>query len=230
MEAINQALSTAAHYRRLTGLPLVTLSYAQSLDGSLAGKAGQPLGLSGPEALKMTHKLRAAHAAILVGSGTLLADDPRLTARDVAGTSPQPVILDSRLRTPHTARIFEHPKPVWIATTDAADPARVAALEKCGARLFFLPAEQAGGLDLPSLLRTLAGEGVDSLMVEGGAQVISSFLSQRLAQQVVITVAPVFVGGLQVRLPAPADLPFPRLIDPGMEKRGDDLLIWGRLA
>ncbi|HRE30133.1 MAG TPA: dihydrofolate reductase family protein, partial [Anaerolineales bacterium] len=76
------------------------VSYAQSLDGCLAAAVGAPLALSGPEALRFTHQLRATHAAILVGIGTVLADDPQLTVRLVDGVHPQPVVLDSQLRLP----------------------------------------------------------------------------------------------------------------------------------
>ena len=97
----------AAHHAR-TGRPLVTLSYAQSLDGCIAAGPGQRLSLSGPEALMLTHELRAAHAAILVGIGTVLADDPRLTVRLVPGSHPQPVVVDSRLRIPDDCYLLRH--------------------------------------------------------------------------------------------------------------------------
>ncbi|HEX9595492.1 MAG TPA: RibD family protein, partial [Anaerolineales bacterium] len=83
--------------------PTVTLSYAQSLDGSIALHRGEPLTLSGPESMAMTHRLRAAHDAILVGIGTVISDDPQLNVRLVEGRNPQVVVLDSRLRLPLTA-------------------------------------------------------------------------------------------------------------------------------
>ena len=90
--------------------PFVSLSYAQSLDGSLAAKPGAPTRLSGTQANELTHRLRAAHDAILVGIGTILADDPQLTVRGVPGLQPRPVVLDSRLRTP------PHSQPVKAGT------------------------------------------------------------------------------------------------------------------
>jgi 3,4-dihydroxy 2-butanone 4-phosphate synthase/GTP cyclohydrolase II len=89
------------------GRPFVTLAYAQSLDGSLAARRGEPLSLSGLESQKLTHRLRASHSAILVGISTLLADDPQLNVRLVEGENPQPVVLDSRLRTRFKARVFQ---------------------------------------------------------------------------------------------------------------------------
>jgi 3,4-dihydroxy 2-butanone 4-phosphate synthase/GTP cyclohydrolase II len=186
--------------------PLLTLSYAQSLDGSIAATAGQPLALSGPEAMKMTHELRAGHDAILVGVGTVLADNPRLTARLAPGPQPQPVALDSRLRFPINANLLSHPLPPIIATTGEASPARQAALESAGARVIRFPASDGGHVHLPALLEWLSQNGIKSVMVEGGSGVITSFLSARLVDRVVITIAPRFVGGLRA-VTARCDLP-----------------------
>ena len=96
------------------GRSWVTLSYAQSLDGSIAARRGSPLVLSGSATLEITHHLRSRHAAILVGIGTLLADDPQLTVRLVPGEDPQPVVLDSQLRFPLDARLLQTTKSPWI--------------------------------------------------------------------------------------------------------------------
>jgi GTP cyclohydrolase II len=221
-------LAQAAAHRAKFGRPMVTLSYAQSLDGSLAARRGQSLALSGPAATALTHSLRAAHAAILVGIGTVLADDPRLTVRYADGPSPQPVVLDSTLRTPLQARLLRHPRGVWIACT-RGDPGKRLALQSAGARLLDLPPDPAGGVSLPALLACLAADGIDSLMVEGGAQVIQACLSQGLADTLVLTIAPLFVGGLHAvegLLPGPG---FPRLEGAGYERLGEDLIVWGRI-
>ena len=179
------------------GRPFITLSYAQSVDGSIAARRGQPLALSGPQSLAMCHQLRARHDAILVGSGTVLADDPRLTVRLTSGENPQPIILDSRLRFPPEANLWRHPdRQPWIVTTLGADAARVRELEARGARLFCLPPDAQGRVALPALLQTLSDLGIGSVMVEGGAQIITGFLAQRLADRVVVTIAPLLVGGL----------------------------------
>src|SRR4029079_19395558 len=104
-----------------TDRPFVTLAYAQSVAGSIALEPGRPFALSGPESMRLTHALRAAHDGILIGIGTLLSDDPRLTVRLVQGKSPQPVVVDSQLRTPLQARLFNGvpPRAAWIAATDA---------------------------------------------------------------------------------------------------------------
>ena len=227
MARVQARLKRAAAFRRRTGRPLVTLSYAQSLDGSIAARSGHPLALSGSESLVLTHRLRAAHDAVLVGIGTVLADNPRLSVRLAPGPHPQPVVVDSRLRFPSYANLLRHPRPPWIATGEGAEPRRRAALENAGA-LVFAVASQNGWMDLASLLQRLGDRGLNCLMVEGGAQIITSFLSARLVDQVVITVAPMLVGGLRVvdRL-GPVLKPYPRLRRLLYQPLGDDLVLWG---
>ncbi len=242
MVPIEAWLGEAAAHRRRYGRPLVTLSYAQSLDGCLTIQRGFPQALSGPASLVLTHELRAAHDAILVGIGTVLADNPRLTVRLVEGQDPQPVVLDTCLRFPLHANLLHHPRLPWIVAGEGADPAKVTALQKAGARLLRLPTQTAGEIDLDLLLGRLAGLGIDSLMVEGGARVITAFLRQGLVDQVMLTIAPVFLGGLHAveepvgqgggrGEPTPAtNLAFPRLEQAGCERRGADLVVWGRLV
>lgn len=207
--------------------PLVTLSYAQSLDGSITARRGSPLSLSGPEAMSITHRLRATHETILVGIGTVLADNPRLTVRLVEGNNPQPIILDSRLRSPVEANLFHHSSLTpWIATTEQALPERAANLKGNGAKILRFHPNPQGRVPLPALLTHLAEQGIKSLMVEGGASVITAFLSQGLVDIVILTMAPILVGGL--RAPEKNIQPALKLQDFGSERAGDDLIIWGR--
>ncbi|HLB48279.1 MAG TPA: RibD family protein, partial [Anaerolineales bacterium] len=139
--------------------PFVTLTYAQSLDGSI-GLPGQRLELSGPESTRMTHELRTQHDGILVGIGTVLADDPRLTVRHAVGRNPQPIVLDSRLRIPLTAALLKHPDRLpWLAATDP-EPDRQSALEALGARVYRLPSDTSGRVGLVALLDLLGGLGL----------------------------------------------------------------------
>jgi GTP cyclohydrolase II len=228
LEQIKRLLQDAARHRRQRGRPFVTLSYAQSLDGSIAAHPGHPLALSGPQSMIFTHSLRALHDAILVGIGTVLADNPRLSVRLVDGKSPQPVIVDSRLRFPPYAELLRPGRAPWIATSHEADPQRQEALEAAGARVLRLPG-QNGWVDLTSLLDHLGQQGVNLLMVEGGAQIISSFLASRLVDQVVLTIAPLLVGGLRVvdhQGPFPLQR-FPRLRHLSYQQLGDDLVLRG---
>jgi riboflavin-specific deaminase-like protein len=184
-------------------LPIVTVSWARSVTGAIAAADGARTALSGPESLRLTHCLRAMHDAILVGIQTVLSDDPLLSVRLVEGAQPQPVILDSHLRFPLDARLLSRTdrKP-WIFHLQGAEPARGAgrdhanALAAAGARLFPVLAG-SGGLDLHCVRAELLAEGIHSLMVEGGARVLGSFISQRHASQAVITVSPTIVDGIK---------------------------------
>jgi GTP cyclohydrolase II len=228
LDQVGECLRTAATHRQRTGRPFVTLSYAQSLDGSIADRPGRPLALSGPGAMALTHGLRAAHEAILVGIGTVLADNPRLTVRLVQGPDPQPVVVDSRLRFPPYADLLKERGTPWIATNEGADPERRRALEAAGARVLVLPGSN-GWVDLGGLLTQLGSMGVNSLMVEGGAQIIASFLTSRLVDQVVLTIAPLLVGGLRVvnHLEPASRRRLPRLTNLSYQQLGDDLVLRG---
>ena len=220
---------------RKRGRPLVSLCYAQSLDGSLTQQRGVPLALSGSESQILTHWLRASHDAILVGIGTVLADDPQLTVRHVAGKNPQPIVLDSRLRMPlDTSLLSRHPLKPWIATTHLSDLQRRHELMAVGARLLLCEPDARGCVSLVSLLQKLAEMQVKTLMVEGGAATLTSFLVERLADRAVVTIAPRFVGGLPMinrQLFAPVysmvQAGFPRLLQTGYDACGEDLIVWG---
>ncbi len=209
--------------------PLVTLSYAQSLDGSIAARRGEPLSISGPESLQMTHDLRGKHDAILIGIGTVLADDPRLTVRLADGPNPQPVIVDSKLRFPLDAKLLKNERKPWVATTGRAPYSRRRALEVAGGQVMILPATENGQVNLPALLNKLWHLGVRSVMVEGGASLISSFVSEYLVDRLIITIAPILVGGLHAidseHLPIGTTLP--RIRYPHSQKLGDDIVISG---
>lgn len=214
------------------GRPRVTVSYAQSLDGSIALVAGEMLRLSGDRALSLTHRLRAGHDAILVGIGTVLADDPRLTVRFAEGPDPIPVVLDSRLRLPGNARLLAGAgaarragrlPPVVAATADAP-AARAERLAARGAEVLrFAPEE--GRVPLRPLLRALARRGVRRLLVEGGSRVLTSLFAARLADCVVVTVAPRLLGGepALARVSAPVALG-----GLAWARFGDDLVFAGR--
>ncbi|MCG6534718.1 MAG: dihydrofolate reductase family protein [Syntrophales bacterium LBB04] len=233
LDKTREKLSSAALYRDGTGRPFVTVSYAQSLDGSIAAIGGRPLGISSAPSLELTHAIRASHQAILVGIGCVLADNPRLTVRLTAGCNPQPVIVDSDLRCPLSANLLtsKGTRP-WIVTTDNAEMVRQTMLERTGAKVIRVKRGRGKWVDLTALLETLASLGVASLMVEGGAKIITSFLVEHLVNQVVVTVAPFFVGGLR----APDSTAcqglgcLPRLVDTFFERVGDDVVLRGDVA
>ncbi|HEY2899757.1 MAG TPA: dihydrofolate reductase family protein [Polyangia bacterium] len=206
------------------------MSWAQSIDGSIALEPGQRCSLSGGESLTLTHALRASHDAILVGIDTLLADDPELGVRHWSGPWPSPVILDSRLRTPPTARLLASggPRPIRIVCTASADERRGSPLTARGAQILRLAAWANGWVDLDALMVALAASGIKRLMVEGGAKVLTSFLRARLGDYAVVTVAPRLLGGLA----AVGTLPnghLPRLSSPDSFRLADDFVLSGAL-
>jgi 3,4-dihydroxy 2-butanone 4-phosphate synthase/GTP cyclohydrolase II len=211
--------------------PFVTLAWAQSVDGSIAAEPGRGLALSGAESLALTHAVRAAHDAILVGIETLLADDPQLSVRHWTGRSPAPIVLDSRLRTPPAARVLEAGGPdrvVRIACTADADETLAAPLVARGARVLRLPSWSNGWVDLEALLGALGAAGVRRLMVEGGARVLTSFLRAGLGDYAVVTVAPRFLGGLPA-VGALDGAPPPRFAAVATHRLADDTVLAGPL-
>ena len=217
-----------AGLQEVAGRTAVTLSYAQTLDGAIARHAGQPFRISGEAAMRMTHQLRAGHDGVLVGLGTVLADDPRLTVRLVDGFSPRPIVLDSQLRLPLTAKLWQHPQRPLIATTAEASAVRQAALEAAGATVLRLPATAEGRVSLPHLVQALPGLGLHTLMVEGGAQVIGGFLAAQVVDWLVVTVGMQLGGGLAaVGRPLPH---LPRLEPAHQRPFGADWVVWGKVV
>jgi riboflavin-specific deaminase-like protein len=229
---INSLPAISSEYHVKTGLPFVTLSYAQSLDGSIAAKRGEALGLSGPESLRLTHRLRSVHDAILVGIGTVLSDNPRLTVRLVNGQNPRPIVVDSQLRIPLNCKLFnENSVTPWVIATEKHPAGRREAVEASGASVLTFRSDNKGQVDLRLMLRRLGEMGIASLMVEGGARIITSFLFGGLANYLVLTIAPVLVGGLRgVNDLGPKELPEPHSLNQlGHKWLGKDLILWGNL-
>ncbi|MCU0493809.1 MAG: RibD family protein [Chloroflexaceae bacterium] len=174
----------------------VTLCYTQTIDGRLATVDGLSQWIGGPESVRYWHQLRAEHDAVMVGVGTLLADNPRLTVRLVEGRNPLRVIVDSTLRMPATAHVLNDggATNTLLAVTERADPARLAAVQAIGASVLVLPTDGAGRVSLPALLAALVERGIASVMVEGGAQLITALLRERLASRLVVCIAPRLMG------------------------------------
>ena len=230
MEALFEFLDRA-RTQPMTARPFVTLSYAQSLDGCAAGVEDRPLAISGGAARCFTHRLRAAHDGILVGIGTVLSDDPSLTVREAEGHHPQPIVVDSRLRFPIDAKLLSHPdRRVWIATTHRADPQRVRRLESLGAEVLIVPADSADRVDLVALMAQLRQRGVRNLMIEGGGRILTQIVNRQLFDLLVLTVAPLMVGGVPAFAPRQGLLrhQHTRIAQPQYLPVGEDLVVWGR--
>jgi diaminohydroxyphosphoribosylaminopyrimidine deaminase/5-amino-6-(5-phosphoribosylamino)uracil reductase len=176
--------------------PVVTVSYAQTLDGRLATADGSSQWISSSESLRFAHTLRAKHEAIMVGAGTACRDDPRLTVRLVPGNNPLRVVVDSTLRTPLTAAVLANGAAAGtvFAVTERASADRCAEANLLGATVLRLPAGTEGHVDLKALLSELYASGVRSVLVEGGAALITSLLCNQLVDRLAVCVAPKILG------------------------------------
>jgi diaminohydroxyphosphoribosylaminopyrimidine deaminase / 5-amino-6-(5-phosphoribosylamino)uracil reductase len=184
---LNWKYLTAKLLRR----PAVSLKWAMSLDGKIATRSGDSRWISAQPARRWSLELREVHDAILVGSGTVLADDPMLTRR--LGKAEGPilrVVLDRRLRLPATARLFDQPGPVLVYTDAVADAGLVAALRARGAEVVLLPEPTPA-----AVLADLASRGVKSVLVEGGGEVLGAFVAAGLFDRVEVVCAPLLVRG-----------------------------------
>ena len=188
-------------HRMKTGRPFVTLKAAITLDGKIATARGESKWITGPLARRHAHRLRSRMDAILVGVGTVLADNPRLTAR-IGRPSRQPlrVILDSRLRIPRTARILSRQMKsgTVIMTTSRASKIRLARLRKAGVAVHVLPT-QGRHVSLRACLAGLGKMGVNNLLIEGGGEVIASALQAGVVNRLHLYVAPKLLGGQNAR-------------------------------
>jgi GTP cyclohydrolase II len=174
--------------------PYVVLKYAQTLDGRIATRTGDSKWISGEPERRASHALRAACDAVLVGIGTVLADDPQLTVRLVPGASPLRIVLDTTLRVPPRAQVLGEAASTLVITTERSSAERRAELRERGVAVRVVDAEPPWGVNLAATLAMLRAAGLRSLLVEGGAAVITSFLRQRLVDRVVVGIAPTIVG------------------------------------
>jgi len=214
------------------GRPLIRLKLASTLDGKIATATGASQWLTGESARRAAHAMRGRHDAVMVGVGTVLADDPELTCRiEKFRTAPLVrIVVDSHLRTPLMSKLLRGispAAPVWFLHRDGADKARRQALEGAGAKLFELPASVAG-VDLPAAARALAQAGLTRILVEGGGTLAAGLLRAGLVDRLAWFHAPGIIGG--DGWPAAAgfgvtDLAgMPTFRPLGQERWGDDML------
>ena len=230
LDELRNRLAAAADFRVSRGRPFVVLSYAQSVDGSIAGPKRERVRLSGPESMQLTYTIRTLCDTILVGIGTVLADDPHLTVKQVPGKNPQPIVLDTRLRTPGKACLLHRPdaRP-WLIHGHGASAARAQALIAAGAAPVPCATGADGRIHLGSLMRWLADHSINSVMVEGGARVITSFIRNQLADMVVITISPQLLGGLPVIDAGAADGSLDLQLGHAFyQTLGRDFILWAR--
>jgi diaminohydroxyphosphoribosylaminopyrimidine deaminase/5-amino-6-(5-phosphoribosylamino)uracil reductase len=184
--------------RQRLGRPLVTLKLATSLDGKIATATGESQWITGVSARAFAHRLRAEHDAIMVGTGTVLADDPQLTCRlpGLTSRSPVRVVLDRQLRIPSTAHVIAEARqiPTLILTLRSADPARRETFLAAGAVLLEVDADAEGRIDLADALQALGRHGLTRVLVEGGARVAAALLRLGLVDRLVWIQGPLLIG------------------------------------
>ena len=225
--------------QRRTGLPFVIAKFAASLDGRIAAASGDSRWVSGPQTLEWAHRQRPRLDAIVVGSNTVLVDDPHLTARPdgsaEGANQPLRVVVDSRGRVPDAAEVLkaapEDGPPTLIVTTDASAAEWRGRMGRAGAEVLVLPPYE-GRVDLEALVHELGERGALTVLVEGGGVLLGTLFDRRLVDRVQAVIAPLVIGAAD----APAAVAgrgvqrmtqAPRLRDVTVDRLGDDTLISG---
>ena len=234
-EAEARRINEAFFKHRTIGLPFVIAKFAASLDGRIAAASGDSRWVSGPETRDWSHRLRTRIDAILVGSSTVVVDDPLLTARPGGEDSerqPLRVVVDTRGRVPPMAQVFTGPAKTLVATSEDARPEWRAAIEARGAEVVSFPLDNRGRVDLRALVAELGRRDVLSLLVEGGGVILGAFFDAGLVDKLHAVIAPLIVGAAD----APAAVAGAgadrmaqalRLQETTVERLGEDILVTG---
>jgi len=240
LEREARRVNEAFFHFQTTRSPFVTIKSASTLDGKVATRTGDSRWVTGETARRYAHRLRAQAGAVLVGVGTVLADNPKLTARLHPPPPRQPlrIIVDSGLRTPPDAEAVriarEQPagSPLLIVATEQADLNRERALAGDGVEVVRVPTTGQGRVDLTSLMRILAERQVISVLVDGGGEMNAGFIEARLAHKALFFVAPKIIGGRDA--PTPVEGPgietmsdAVRLLRISVRRFGPDVLVEG---
>ncbi|HEX6972190.1 MAG TPA: bifunctional diaminohydroxyphosphoribosylaminopyrimidine deaminase/5-amino-6-(5-phosphoribosylamino)uracil reductase RibD [Limnochordia bacterium] len=229
---LNEAFFTFMERRR----PFVLYKAAMSLDGKVAAYTGASRWITSPPAREAVHRLRAEFDAVMVGIGTVLADDPKLTARPPGSDrvrQPVRIVVDSRARIPLSARMLASTASARaiVATTTAAPPAKVARLRQAGVDIWEGEPDAAGRVALAPFLGALAEQGITSILLEGGPRLAGAMLRAGLIDKVLFCIAPLFLGGDGPGPIGGEGYPHPdaalRLSRWETEAIGPDLFVWG---
>ena len=228
-----RALNFAYIHQRVTGLPFVTHKAALTLDGKIAATGGDSRWVTGEAARRHVHRLRDRCDAVVVGVGTVLADDPSLTTRLPRGNGHDPlrVIIDSSLRTPPTAKVAGY--GTIIITTPAAPTEQAEALQATGAEIVTVGADSAGRVDVVQAMRLLSDRGRYDVLLESGGRLAASLWAAGLVNRVLYFVAPKVIGGGVAPTPVDGDGLSERMADAArlgrltVRRFGDDLALTG---
>jgi diaminohydroxyphosphoribosylaminopyrimidine deaminase/5-amino-6-(5-phosphoribosylamino)uracil reductase len=241
LRAEAERLNAPFLYVHRFGRPFITLKWAMTLDGRTSAASGESQWITGVQSRRYAHELRSQVDAVLVGIGTVLQDDPRLTVRlaRYRGKQPTRIILDSTLRIPLAAHCLRNSRAqtTIIATTRRASNEKIRSLRSLGSTVL-LCRETKGGISLPDLMHKLAEMSIQSLLVEGGRTVAGSFFREGLVDRVVAFISPTILGGSRLTSPvtlweapaARAALGAMRLRDVSIKRFDDDVCIEGSLA
>ncbi len=217
-------------------IPFAVLKLAATLDGKIATATGDSRWISGETSRWLVHRLRSEADAVLVGSGTVLADDPLLTSRQHAGLNkknPIRVIVDTRLRIPITSKLLKTAGDVktLIATTRQAPKSKIAKIKQCGAEVFVVSSRN-NRVDLKRLMKHLAAQGIAYVLIEGGSELSAAALHDGIVDKVLFFYAPKIIGGAHARsmvggkgVPRISDAI--SLTDVHYRKLGKDILVEG---
>jgi diaminohydroxyphosphoribosylaminopyrimidine deaminase/5-amino-6-(5-phosphoribosylamino)uracil reductase len=185
-----------------TGLPFVVAKFAMSLDGKIATKTGDSKWITREETRKYAHALRHTVDAIMVGVNTIVADNPRLTAKGCGGRGgvgkkqPLRLIIDSKGKVPLNSRIFEPPGEVLLAVVAPFDCVKKAKFTEVGAEVVELPAER-GSVNIVELLKLLGKREIITVLVEGGGKLLGSLFDHQLVDKVLTFISPIIIGGCE---------------------------------
>jgi GTP cyclohydrolase II len=210
--------------------PAVVVKLAQSLDGRIATASGDSQWISSEPERAVSHVLRAACDAVIVGATTVTRDDPRLTVRAVAGASPTRVVFDSRLRSPRCSQLFTDAGSTLVVTTEASDASARSALRDAGVAVEVVDAGTDGRVDVLAALRRLRELGMQVVLVEGGATLVTSLIAAGVVDRLIVSTAPILLGA---GVDAVGDLAIDRVTEAVKLTRvvnariGDDIVIAG---
>ena len=232
LEAECRALNEAFVKYITLGMPLVLLKIAASLDGKIATATGSSRWVTGREARRRVHDLRNRVDAVLVGIGTVIADDPQLTCRIPGGRNPVRIILDQRLRISLKARVLNEPGKTIVVAGARVRQNKLKAVEKLGAEVWRMPSSRQG-ISLAAVLQKIAAQGILSVMIEGGSVTAGHALAEKVVDKIAFFYAPKIVGGDGLSVVSPLGVKNMKQSIPieniEVERIGNDILVTGYL-